>query len=238
MTVPYVFSNTPSALFDSVFGTASPFAAQFSYNTSDAVSSSPPPAKPACQELKLFLSLEEVYRGCTKKVKVARKRLSAPAASSPSSAAAPASFLIDERLLSVDVRPGWKAGTRITFPGEGDESEAAVRGDVAFVLCDRPHPRFRRVGSDLLYLQRLRLVDALCGLVVQVEMLDDRVISVGLTEVCSPKGRKVVKGEGMVAPETGQGAQAAKGDLIFEYEIDFPEQLTLQQKEALRKILP
>jgi DnaJ-class molecular chaperone len=205
-----------------VFGTASPFAAQFSYNTTDAVSSSPPPAKPPCQELKLFLSLEEIYRGCTKKVKVARKRLSTPAAVSPSSAASPASFLIDERLLSVEVRPGWKAGTRITFPGEGDESEAAVRGDVAFILCDRPHPRFRRAGSDLVYLQRLRLV-----------------ISVGLTEVCSPKGRKVVRGEGMVAPETGQaGQQAAKGDLIFEYEIDFPEQLTLQQKEALRKILP
>jgi DnaJ-class molecular chaperone len=77
----------------------------------------------------------------------------------------------------------------------------------------------------------LRLVHALCGVVVGVEMLDERIVSVALSEVCAPKGRKVVKGEGM--SKLGGG----RGDLIIEYDIEFPEQLTLDQKEQLRRAL-
>ena len=239
-TKPYAFASSPSALFDSVFGTLSPFSALFSYNTSDALAASPAPTKPATQEVKLYLSLEEIYRGCTKKVKVARKRLSAPL---PSADSAPAqqqpSFVIDERLLAVTVLPGYPASTRITFPSEGDQHPTAMPalyGDIAFVVTDRPHPLYRRVGADLLHTHRLPLRDALCGSVLELRVLDDRLLSVALSEVCRPGGRKVVKGEGM--PKVGKtGEGGGRGDLLIEYEVEFPDQLTLGQKEGIRQLL-
>ena len=238
-TTPYSFSTSPSALFDSVFGTLSPFAALFSYNTSDALSATPAPTKPATQEIKLYLSLEEIYRGCTKKVKVARKRLTAAATSADSPAAAPSSFTLDERLLAVTVLPGYPASTRITFPNEGDQhptAQPALYGDIAFIVTDRPHPLYRRVGADLLYVHRLGLRDALCGSVVELRVLDDRMVSVALSEVCRPGGRKVVKGEGM--PKVGKaGEGGGRGDLLIEYEVEFPDQLTLGQKEGIRQLL-
>ena len=100
-----------------------------------------------------------------------------------------------------------------------------------FVVAERPHPRLERVKDDLVWLCQLSLVDALCGSVVMVDMLDERVLSVGLSEVCTPKGEKRVKGEGM--PKVGGG----KGDLVIRYDIRFPEQLTLGQKEQLRQLL-
>ena len=223
-TAPYSLSTPPTALFDSVFGQASPYSALLSYNTTDALLRSAAPAKPAAVDLRLFLSLEELYRGCVKKVKVARKRLTSPPTTPPS-------FVLDERLLSVNVLAGYRAGTRITFAGEGDESTDGAVGDVTLTVAERPHPRLRRVKDDLLYTAALSLVDALCGVVVGVETLDDRVLSVALSEVCTPKGVKVVKGEGM--PRVGGG----RGDLLIHYDIAFPDQLTLQQKEQLRATL-
>ena len=232
-TKPYNFTTSPSALFDSVFGTLSPFSALFSYNTSDALAATPAPTKPATQEIKLYLSLEEIYRGCTKKVKVARKRLTTPdSASTPS-------FVLDERLLAVTVLPGYPASTRITFPNEGDQhptAQPALYGDIAFVVTDRPHPLYRRVGADLLHTHRLSLRDALCGSVVELRVLDDRLVSVALSEVCRPGGRKVVKGEGM--PKVGKGGEnGGRGDLLIEYEVQFPDQLTLGQKDGIRQLL-
>lgn len=91
VTQPYTFNTDPSLLFDSVFGTLSPYAAFFAYEgkeqqtaakTGEQVSSMSPSAlkndkvdKSPAQELNLYVSLEEVYRGCVKKVKVTRKVL-------------------------------------------------------------------------------------------------------------------------------------------------------------------
>ena len=248
VTPPYTLATTPLALFDTVFGTPSPYAAALSYNTTDAPPHREAPTKPAPLLIQMFLSLEELYHGCTKKVKVARKRLTQPSPSSPPASSTsestpsppfPSTFILDERVLAVNILPGYPAGTRITFPGEGDEGEGGggeggggVVGDVCMVVVEKPHVRMRRVGDDLVWVCALRLVDALCGVVVCVEMLDGRVLSVGLSEVCEPKGVKRVKGEGM--PKVGGGG---KGDLLIHYDIAFPEQLTLQQKEQIRHAL-
>ena len=248
-TKPYNFTNSPSALFDSVFGTLSPFSALFSYNTSDALAATPAPTKPATQEIKLYLSLEETYRGCTKKIKVARKRLTTPT-TPPTSNTNPTptqpSFTVDERLLSVTVLPGYPANTRITFPNEGDQHPTAhppLYGDIAFLVTDRPHPLYRRINAaDLLYTHRLSLRDALCGSVVELRVLDERAVCVALSEVCRPGGRKVVKGEGMPRMAGGgkggeSGGGGGRGDLLIEYEVEFPDQLTLGQKEGIRQLL-
>lgn len=68
----------------------------------------------------------------------------------------------------VEVKPGWKAGTRITFPGKGDERPGRPADDVVFVLKEAPHPRFTRSGNDLHTTVKVPLVTALTGGSVQV----------------------------------------------------------------------
>lgn len=57
-----------------------------------------------------------------------------------------------EEVLAVDVRPGWKEGTRVTFTGKGDEMgpPGAPPQDLVFVIKESPHPRcgqFRNSSS-------------------------------------------------------------------------------------------
>jgi DnaJ-class molecular chaperone len=47
----------------------------------------------------------------------------------------------ESKVLTVTIKPGWKKGTKITFPCEGDEGPNQVPADVVFVLVESPHPR-------------------------------------------------------------------------------------------------
>lgn len=45
--------------------------------------------------------------------------------------------------LTVAVKPGWKKGTKITFPGEGDEGPNVLPADVVLVVAERSVARVR-----------------------------------------------------------------------------------------------
>lgn len=102
---------------------------------------------PVVHELKL--SLEEVFSGCTKKMKISRKRLNPDGRTMRS----------EDKILMVDIKRGWKEGTKITFPREGDETPTNIPADVVFVVKDKPHPVFKRNGSDIIYPAKISLRD-------------------------------------------------------------------------------
>ena len=95
----------------------------------------------------LPVSLEDVLHGTTKKMKITRRVASDDGRSMRS----------EEKILSIDVRPGWKAGTRITFPREGDQIPGSVPADIVFVIRDKPHPQFVRDGSNIKYRAKISL---------------------------------------------------------------------------------
>lgn len=95
----------------------------------------------------LPVTLEEVMHGCTKHVKVTRSRLGPEGHGLRS----------EEKVLNVVVKKGWKAGTRITFPREGDETPNSTPADITFILRDEEHPSYRRDGSNIVYTAKISL---------------------------------------------------------------------------------
>lgn len=95
------------------------------------------------------VSLEEILNGCTKRMKISRKRLN------PDGRTARA----EDKILEVQIKKGWKEGTKITFPKEGDETPTNIPADIVFVVKDKLHPVFRRDGSDLIYPTKISLRD-------------------------------------------------------------------------------
>lgn len=89
-------------------------------------------------EYDLMLSLEELYQGTTKNMKIKRTVLDANGQSHQ-----------EEKILSISVKPGWKAGTKITFPREGDQTPYSEPADVVFIVREKPHPLLTRDGADL-----------------------------------------------------------------------------------------
>jgi DnaJ family protein B protein 4 len=137
------------------------------------------------------------------------------------------------------VLPGWKSGTKVRFPRAGNEVAPGSSQDLVFVVEEKPHARFTRDGHDLRAKVPLPLVDALAGSKAPtrtVEALDGRKLSVRVPDgIVRPGQTSVLRGEGM--PIRKQADGRAKGDLIVEWDVVFPERLTPAQKEGVRKVL-
>ncbi|KXZ42631.1 hypothetical protein GPECTOR_129g561 [Gonium pectorale] len=137
--------------------------------------------------------------------------------------------------IQIDVRPGWKDGTKITFPGKGDEHPGAPADDLVFIIREQPHPTFTRSGNDLATTVKLPLVTALTGGTAQVPTLDGRRLALTLDRIVTPGSERSIAGEGM--PITKGPDAGKRGNLRVRFEVVFPSYLTEAQKERLRPIL-
>lgn len=172
----------------------------------------------------LYITLEEIYRGCTKKMKISRRVVQSDGTTKK-----------EDKVLTINVKPGWKAGTKITFQKEGDQGRGKVPADIVFIIRDKPHPLFRREGSDIRYTCKLSLKQALCGTVIEVPTLTGEKINLNLTtEIVKPNLVKRIQGHGLPFPKE----PSRKGDLLVSFDIKFPETLSQSAKDILYDTLP
>ncbi len=226
----YTNFKDPFELFRQFFGTEAPtdmrrsnLLATDADNTADRFHEQPQPTQPPAVQRDLVCTLEELYHGTTKRLRITRQRYSASRTSLAPS----------EKMVTIDVKPGWKPGTVITFKGEGDEGPGIVPSDVVFTVREAPHDRFRRQGADLVFPVTVPLVDALNGCRVAVETLDGRILSIPVTAVVASGYCHRVTGEGMpISKQPGK-----RGDLLLEFAVTFPQYLDPEQKGLIAKAL-
>ncbi|KAH9950007.1 DnaJ-domain-containing protein [Amylocystis lapponica] len=183
------------------------------------------PSTPTAPEITrpLKISLEDLYSGTTKHLKVGRRLMSGGT---------------EDKVLEIQISPGWKSGTKIRFPRAGNEQPNGESQDLVFVVEEKPHERFVREGNDLTCHVSLPLVDALAGDGGKrtVEALDGRKLQVQIPHgVVKPGSQITVRGEGM--PIRKEGSVRKKGDLIVKWDVAFPDRLTPAQKDGIRKLL-
>lgn len=173
----------------------------------------------------LPITLEEVMNGCTKKMKITRRVMQANG-----------STTMEEKVLTIRVKPGWKAGTKITFPQEGDQSPGVIPADVIFVIKDKPHSTgLKRDGSDLLYNVDITLKAALaCNTSVEVPTLEGKKERIKVSNIVSPGETMTLYGRGLPNPKNPQ----SRGNLIVKFNVTFPKYLPEQTRQLLVDILP
>ncbi|KAI4336049.1 hypothetical protein L6164_014625 [Bauhinia variegata] len=157
---------------------------------------------PAVESI-LPCSLEELYKGVKKKMKISRIVYDAFGKSRNV-----------EEILTIDIKPGWKKGTKITFPEKGNQEPGVTPADLIFVVDEKPHAVYRREGNDLVINQEITLLEA-------------------LTDIVKPGAEVVVPNEGMpISKEPGR-----KGNLRIKFDVKYPSRLTPDQKSDLRRVL-
>ncbi|KAL1365693.1 hypothetical protein HN51_013678 [Arachis hypogaea] len=174
-------------------------------------------------ETKLVCTLEELYKGCRKKLKISRNVVDELG-----------KLKCVEETLKIDIKPGWKKGTKITFPGKGNQEQGGSQpSDLVFVVDEKPHAVFKRDGNDLVITQKILLVEALSGKTLNLTTLDGREIAIEVTDVVKPRHVMVVPNEGMpISKEPGK-----KGSLRIKFDVMFPSRLSTHQKHELKKIM-
>eukprot|EP00250_Pteridium_aquilinum_P011902 c20380_g1_i2 orf=775-1785(+) len=173
-------------------------------------------------ENKLSCSLEELYTGSTKKMRISRNTLGPGGRTTTV-----------EEVLTIDIKPGWKKGTKITFPEKGNEQLGIIPADLVFVIDEKPHELFKRDGNDLMVAQKISLADAIGGWTISIPLLNGKTLAVPCTEIIYHGFEKIIPNEGMpIAKERGK-----KGNLRIKFDVKFPTRLSSEQRASIKKIL-
>ena len=153
----------------------------------------------------------------------------------------------ESNLLVIDGKPGWKSGTKLTFPGvllgrsrilqpftfplqAGDSLAGQPAQDIIFEIEEKPHSIFTRSKDDLTMTYTLPLVEALCGAEIHINDIDGKPFKVRLDSV-HPDSEKSLPNHGMPRKEGGRGS------LHIKFRITFPH-LNEQQKSQVKAVLP
>ncbi|KAG2585914.1 dnaJ homolog subfamily B member 1-like [Panicum virgatum] len=192
------------------------------YGGEGSTSMQQPVHKAAPIENRLPVSLADLYKGVTKKMKISRETMDAYGRVSHV-----------EEILTIDVKPGWKKGTKITFPEKGNEAPNMKPADIVFIIDEKPHDIFTRDGNDLVMTEKISLVEALTGYTARVTTLDGRSLSLPINSIIHPNYEEVIPGEGMPIPKD----PTKKGNLRIKFNIKFPSRLTSDQKTGIKRLL-
>ncbi|CAK7332797.1 unnamed protein product [Dovyalis caffra] len=178
--------------------------------------------KAAPVESKLFCTLEDLYKGTRRKMRISR--------SVPDDFGKPKTV---EEILKIDIKPGWKKGTKITFPEKGNQEPGITPADLIFVVDEKPHPVFKRDGNDLVVNQKISLLEALTGKTIELTTLDGRYLTIPVTDIVKPGQEVLISNEGMpISKEPNK-----RGKLRVKFDVTFPSRLTAEQKSDLKKAL-
>ena len=173
---------------------------------------SKPKGKSVTHELNV--SLLDLFKGTTKKVRITASKNGRKQTSDK----------------TIDIKAGWKDGTKITYSNEGDEDSNHSAGDIIFMVKSKPHEYFTRDGDDLIYTCNTTLHEALSGIRTDVTHLDGRRIPL-VVRSATPETVINFSGEGFVNNKT-----KTRGCMKVKFLIKFPE-LNDEQKQKICAIL-
>lgn len=185
-----------------------------------SMSTSQAAKKPEPVHHTLSIPLDAIYTGTTKRVKISKKIRDG----------ATGQLVNVSKDLEINVKPGWKDGTKITFENEGDEIQPGVAQDIVFEIKSKPHIKFTRENDDLIYKHDVSLVEAIEGFQFTLTTLDNRQLQIKETKMPSNL-TKIISGEGMP-----NNKKRTRGDLKIKYNIIFPD-LSDSQRHQISSIL-
>ncbi|KAK6463488.1 hypothetical protein DFJ63DRAFT_120712 [Scheffersomyces coipomensis] len=168
--------------------------------------------KPETITKPLPVSLEDLYNGNLKKIRLTTTGRGGAK---------------ESEVVEIQLKPGWKAGTKLTFDNVGDyQEDAGARQSIQFVLEEKPHPTFKREGDNLKMELPLTFREALCGFDREITTIDGRKLPYSRSTPVQPNSSTTYPGLGMpISKQPG-----SRGDLEIVFKINFPTSLTQEQK--------
>eukprot|EP01134_Creolimax_fragrantissima_P006693 CFRG6693T1 len=173
----------------------------------------------------LACTLEDLYIGTRKKLKVTRTVEDPQTRTSRT----------ESEVLTIDVKPGWKGGTKVKFPGVGDKRLGQAPQDVVFIVSEVPHSGVKRNGDDLETEVHITLKEALTVAEVSVPVLGGAApVKLKVSGPISPDSTKILAGKGMPRSTKSGGGF---GNMVVKFKVDFPGALSAEQKRMLAETL-
>ena len=176
--------------------------------------------RPEPLQKNLQITIEQSYTGCTLPIEIERTVTSNN------------TRRIESETVYINVPKGVDDNETVTLHERGNIIND-IKGEVRITFRVINNTPFIRNGLDLIYNQKITLKEALCGFSFEINHLSGKKLCLNNNSnpaVIKPNFRKIV-------PNLGMNREENVGNLIIEFEIVFPDILTIDQVESLTQIL-
>lgn len=135
--------------------------------------------------------------------------------------------------ISINIPAGIDNGDVIVIRDCGNAISNELKGDIKFTVKVNPSPVFERQGMDLIHKRTISLKEALTGFSFELTHVNGKLLCLdNMTKrtIITPNYRKNI-------PNLGIMKDGNIGNLIIEFSLVFPENLTEEQIAKLSEIL-
>jgi DnaJ family protein B protein 4 len=162
------------------------------------------------------VTLEELYLGAIKRVKITKKR----------------NEIEIIEIIPIEIKPGYRDGMKITLQQRGNEASGMIPGDIIFIISEKPHGLFKREKDNLIYNANISIKHALLGLSINIQMLNGKEERIDISGPIDPNYVHMEKNLGMPI-HNGYG----NGDLYIKFTYLFPKKpLSQEKKNEIEKL--
>lgn len=135
--------------------------------------------------------------------------------------------------IYVNIPAGIEENEFVLVQERGNVVNEHMKGDVKIGIRIVNDTGFERIGLDLVYRKTISLKEALCGFGFEIRHLNDKTLSIhNRTSV-----NVIMPGYRRVFPQMGMKRNGTTGNLIVEFQVQFPDKLTQEQMDVLSKTL-
>jgi len=178
------------------------------------------------------ITLEEVYRGTTRNIKVAFDEICSACSGTGKSgnfgvcsSCNGEGVIRKSKTVNVTIPPGLDDGSKLRIPGVAGGRDLYLRIKI------KPHPIFRKEGSNLSLDLPVTLYEALLGAEIEIPLLDGKKVKLKIPPETQNGTVLRLRGLGFVDPKTKE-----KGDLLVKVQVVLPRQLSAKEKELFREL--
>ena len=143
---------------------------------------------------------------------------------------------VKKRKYNINITKGTQDGEiiKISCGGEYDNNYDEP-GDLIFKINIIQDEHILRVNDNIIYKMNIGLVDALCGFKFTYTHFDDAELLLEVAKNIIPNRDFILKGYGFPVKNNNNNVY---GDIIFKFNIVFPQNLPDKNKTYIKKLLP
>ena len=139
--------------------------------------------------------------------------------------------VFESETIYVTIPKGIDDGELILLKDKGNVLNETCKGDIKIFVKIDNDSMFKRVGLDLVLEKSITLKDALCGFSFEITYINGKSYTLN-----NNSGNIIPHGFQKIIPNMGLERDQHKGNMVIEFNVQFPEKLSESVIASLKKI--
>jgi DnaJ family protein A protein 2 len=140
--------------------------------------------------------------------------------------------VFEKETLYISIPKGIDENEMIVIENKGNSINETCKGDVKVFIKIINNTEFERIGLDLQIKRTISLKEALCGFKFELKYINGKSYTLNNNSgnIITPDYKKIL-------PNMGLTRDTHVGDLIIQFNVEFPKSLTEETMNKLKEIL-